>query len=111
MFCDDDIIFEKNSFLEMNKCIVKSPNDIGFGFNLNENINENFMEKLKKSHFFTKLGIYHNSPGVVCDNGWHTKNINIKKNIKINWRVEFLRHQWLNLNVLIINTLEIWRKE
>ncbi len=85
MFCDDDIIFERNSLIEMNKCIIKSPNEVGFGFNLKENMNKNFIEKLKKNYFFIKFGIYHNSPGVVCDNGWHTKNVNIKQNIKSMW--------------------------
>ena len=34
MFCDDDILFEKNTMENMNKFIIKNPKLIGYGFNL-----------------------------------------------------------------------------
>ena len=37
MFCDDDVIFKKDAFKEMNECIKTYPRHIGFGFNLIEN--------------------------------------------------------------------------
>ena len=34
MFCDDDVVFRKNSILNMNIFIKKNPNNLGYSFNL-----------------------------------------------------------------------------
>ena len=85
MFCDDDIIFEKSSILNMEKFINKFPNGVGYGFNLFEKNKVNFMDKIKKNIFFTRYGFYHNNPGIVCENGWHTKISNVDKSCKVMW--------------------------
>ncbi len=85
MFCDDDIIFDKKSIENMNEFINDNSDNIGFGFNLLENKSNNFLEKIKKSEIFSKNGLYHGSPGVVCANGWHTKIINLKENCNTMW--------------------------
>ena len=85
MFCDDDIIFQKNSILNMDKFIKEFPNNVGYGFNLFDKNNLGLFEKIKKSKFFMKYGFYHKDPGIVCENGWHTKISNIEKNCKTMW--------------------------
>ncbi len=85
MFCDDDIIFEKGSILSMNNFIISNPNNIGYGFNLIENDNKGFLEKIKKNNFLQKNGYYSQDPGIVCENGWHTKICNVKKNTNTMW--------------------------
>ena len=44
MFCDDDIIFEKNSIEFMNRHIEKFSNHAGYGFNLIEPQKTNFFD-------------------------------------------------------------------
>ena len=85
MFCDDDIIFQKNSISYMNNFITSNPNNIGYGFNLIENNNLSFLDKIKKNNFFEKNGFYSQNPGTVCKNGWHTKICNINKNLYTMW--------------------------
>ena len=85
MFCDDDIIFEKNSIINMNQFILNNPNYVGYGFNLIENPVNNFFERLKKGKFIEKIGIYNPYPGIVCANGWHTKISNVKSDLKTIW--------------------------
>ena len=85
MFCDDDIIFQKDSIINANKFINDNPNYIGYGLNLLEKNNKLFLDKLKKNLFFTKYGFYHKEPGKVCDNGWHTKVSNIDKDCQVMW--------------------------
>ena len=85
MFCDDDIIFEKDSISHMNNFIISNPDNIGYGFNLIENNNLNFLEKIKKNNFFKKNGFYSEYPGIVCENGWHTKICNVNKNLYTMW--------------------------
>ena len=85
MFCDDDVIFKKDAFKEMNECIKTYPRHIGFGFNLIENKKKNYFDKLKKNEFFVKNSLYHKDPGIVCKNGWHTNNSNLKKNYDVMW--------------------------
>jgi len=85
MFCDDDIVFEKNSILNMNNFIIANPNNIGYGFNLIENNESSFLEKIKKNNFLEKNGYYNKNPGVVCENGWHTKICNVKKDSYTMW--------------------------
>ena len=85
MFCDDDIVFQKNSILNMEKFINEYNNNVGYGFNLLDENKMNYMDKIKKNTFFTKFGFYHKNPGIVCENGWHTKISNIEKNCKVMW--------------------------
>ena len=54
MFCDDDIIFEKNSFEFMNRHIEKFSSHAGYGFNLIEQQKTNFFDYLKRNRIFTK---------------------------------------------------------
>ena len=76
MFCDDDIIFEKNSIINMNQFILNNLTMLVMA-NLIENPVNNF-ERLKKGKFIEKIGIYNPYPGIVCANGWHTKISNVK---------------------------------
>ena len=85
MFCDDDIIFQKKSILNMNSFINEFPNNIGYGFNLLEKNKISQIDKIKKSTFFMKYGFYHKHPGIVCENGWHTKISNVDRNYKVMW--------------------------
>ena len=55
MFCDDDILFHKNSFKNMDKFINKYPKYVGYGFNLIERENK-FFENIKKSKIFKYFG-------------------------------------------------------
>jgi GT2 family glycosyltransferase len=89
MFLDDDVIFYKNAFKEMNKIIVKylSFKEIGgFGFNqMQKKTNKNFFERIKNSKFINFFGFYSNKPGNVLKSGWHSKILNIKKNTYVDW--------------------------
>ncbi len=89
MFLDDDVVFYKTTFKEMNKIIEKyTLNDEvgGFGFNqVQKDINKNFFERIKKSKFINFFGLYSNKPGKVLKSGWHTKILNVKKNIYVDW--------------------------
>jgi glycosyltransferase involved in cell wall biosynthesis len=89
MFLDDDIIFLKKAFIEMNQVISKYQNNInvvGFGFNLIEKKNYNFFDKFKNSFFFEKvLPLYSKQPGKVLPNGWHTPILNLKKDVYVDW--------------------------
>lgn len=101
MFCDDDIIFQKNSIINTNKFINDNPNYVGYGLNLIEKNNKNYLDKIKKSLFFTKYGFYHKDPGVVCDNGWHTKISNIDSDYQV---------MWLSTQVSIYRSIHIKNK-
>ena len=89
MFLDDDVVFYKTTFKEMNKIIEKyTLNDEvgGFGFNqMQKDINKNFFERIKKSKFINFFGLYSDKPGKVLKSGWHTKILNVKKNIYVDW--------------------------
>jgi GT2 family glycosyltransferase len=89
MFLDDDVIFYKNAFKEMNKVIVKylSIKEIGgFGFNqMQKQISKNFFEKIKNSKVINRIGLYSNKPGKVLRSGWHSKILNVKKNTYADW--------------------------
>ena len=39
----------------------------------------------RAAQFLVNNGFYHFNPGVVCDNGWHTKISNIEKNFETKW--------------------------
>ena len=85
MFCDDDIIFDKNSIEVMDRYIKKFPDYIGYGFNLIEKNKSIIFDTLKKNKIFTQNGIYESQPGKVAQSGWHTKISNINKNIDTKW--------------------------
>jgi glycosyltransferase involved in cell wall biosynthesis len=88
MFLDDDLIFYKNSFREMNKFINNNKKTIsGYSFNhfLRFNKKNNLLEKIKTSKISYFFGLYINKPGIVMNSGWHTKIINLKKNTYVQW--------------------------
>lgn len=88
MFMDDDVVFLKDTFIKMNKCIIKNKNNpkiAGYGFNQIQNIKENILEKIKKIKFIEKVNIYPNRPGQVAKSGWHSKILNLKKDILADW--------------------------
>ncbi len=86
MFCDDDIVFENFSFIQMDNLIKSNTNCLGFGFNLIEkNEKTNILNYLKENILFTKFGLYSKLPGKVCENGWHTKINNFKKDAYVSW--------------------------
>ena len=82
MFCDDDIILDESSLDNMDKFIKNYKSYVGYGFNPIEIKRNKFLENLKKNKFLVNNGFYHFNPGVVCDNGWHTKISNIEKNFE-----------------------------
>ncbi len=85
MFCDDDIIFDKNAINLMDRYIEHFPDYIGYGFNLIEKNYSVIFDTLKKNKFFTLNGIYDSQPGKVAQSGWHTKISNITENIETKW--------------------------
>jgi hypothetical protein len=88
MFVDDDIIFLKNSFKEMNKLInrFKNSSDVaGFGFNLINNKANNHLNFLKKSWLAEELNLYSNKAGKITKSGWHTKIANLKSDEFVDW--------------------------
>ena len=88
MFLDDDIIFFKNSFSEMNKAVnlYKKDNSIsGFGFNLIVNKKKTFLDLIKSSYIIKLANLYSDKPGVVTKSGWHTIVSNIKSNVLAEW--------------------------
>ena len=86
MFLDDDIVFKKNSFVEMKKFIKKNERlYIGYGFNLINKINYGFLESIKRNKFIEKLGIYNTNIGKIVPSGWQTKINNVKKNQEVEW--------------------------
>tara|TARA_Y100001970_G_scaffold220619_1_gene271052 strand:+ start:3631 stop:4527 length:897 start_codon:yes stop_codon:yes gene_type:complete len=85
MFCDDDIVFEKNSINIMSDFMRSNENYMGYGFNLIEKNENSFFERLKKHKFLEKNGFYNSQPGVICENGWHTKNSNLVENLETSW--------------------------
>ena len=86
MFLDDDIVFKKNSFVEMKKFIKKNEKlYIGYGFNLISKINYGYLESIKRNKFIEKLGIYNTNIGKIVPSGWQTKINNVKKNQEVEW--------------------------
>ena len=85
MFCDDDITFEKNSINIISEFIYSNKNYLGYGFNLIEKNKNSLIEKLKKNKFLEINGFYNSKPGVICENGWHTKNSNLVEKLETNW--------------------------
>lgn len=89
MFLDDDVVFFKSAFYEMNKTIneYKRNTSVGcFGFNqVLKKYEINLIEKLKCSDVINFLGIYSSRPGTILKSGWHTKILNVKKNLFLDW--------------------------
>jgi len=88
MFLDDDVIFYKDTFFEMNKIIDKYQNDsaiVGFGFNQISNNNFNLLEKIKTSKFMRIINLYSDKPGQVTKGGWHSKILNVQNDILADW--------------------------
>lgn len=87
MLLDDDIIFKKNSFKNMNSAIAFNKNKkvIGFAFSQNNRIKNTFFEKLKNSFLSEFLGLYKKEPGKVLSSGWQTKIFKTKKNYFADW--------------------------
>ena len=69
MFLDDDVIFYKNTFLEMNKTVRKyqqNANIVGFCFNQVSNEYPNLLDRMKSSDVVKKINLYSNSPGQIA---------------------------------------------
>lgn len=88
MFLDDDVIFYKNTFLEMNNTLKKyqqNPNIVGFCFNQVSNEYPNLLDRIKSSDLVKKMNLYSNIPGQITKSGWHTKILNVKKDTLADW--------------------------
>jgi len=85
MFLDDDVVFFKDSFNQMNKTINKNIMISGYGFNQVALIKKDIFERIKNSNFVKSIHLYSSSPGRVTKGGWHTKILNIKKDIFVDW--------------------------
>ena len=88
MFLDDDVIFYKNTFLEMNKTVKKyqqNPNIVGFCFNQVSNEYPNLLDRIKSSDVVKKMNLYSNLSGQITKSGWHTKILNVKKDTIADW--------------------------
>ena len=85
MFLDDDVVFFKDSFNQMNKTINKNIMISGYGFNQVALIKKDIFERIKNSNFVKSIHLYSSSPGRVTRGGWHTKILNIKKDIFVDW--------------------------
>ena len=86
MFLDDDIVFKKNSFVEMKKFIKKNEKlYIGYGFNLISKIDYGFLESIKRNKIMEKFGIYNTKIGKIVPSGWQTKINNVKQNQEVEW--------------------------
>jgi GT2 family glycosyltransferase len=88
MFLDDDVVFFKNSFFEMNKVITKyESNRSVSGFIFNQLLDEKIklFEKIKSSKLLESLGLYSSKPGKIMSSGWHTKILNVKNDTYADW--------------------------
>ena len=87
MLLDDDIIFNKNSFKNMNSTLKFNKNKkiIGFAFCQKHKRTNTLLEKLKNSYLSSLLGLYNQEPGRVMKSGWHTKIYKKKKNYLSDW--------------------------
>lgn len=88
MFLDDDVVFFKNSFFEMNKVITKyQSNRSVSGFIFNQLLDEKIklFEKIKTSNLLESLGLYSSKPGKIMSSGWHTKILNVKNDTYADW--------------------------
>ncbi len=88
MFMDDDVTLFDDTFTKMNQCInqySEHNNIAGFGFNQIQDHQISFFETLKKKKIFKFLNIYPDSPGKVAKSGWHSKILNLKKDVLGDW--------------------------
>ncbi len=87
IFLDDDIKINKNSFLEMNKALIKYKKlDIkAYGFNQINNQKENFFDKIKKNKIIKLMGLYDDKKGKILKSGFQTKINDISKDLKTEW--------------------------
>ncbi len=88
MFMDDDVILLNNTFQKMDICINKYSKDRsigGFGFNQTEKQTYSFFDKLKKISLIRYLDIYPSTPGKISKSGWHSKILNLKKDVLADW--------------------------
>ena len=89
MFLDDDIIFKKDSFINLSKKIYfhekKKSKDLGYGFNQRKKIKKKLIEVIKKSKISKILGLYSEKPGIVMSSGWQTKILNLRRDILTDW--------------------------
>ena len=89
MFLDDDIIFNKKSFINLSKKIYiheKNKSKIlGYGFNQKKNIKKKLIEVIKKSKISKILGLYSDKPGIVMRSGWQTKILNLRRDTLTDW--------------------------
>ena len=85
MFLDDDIIFFKDSFKEMNNAIKKYNSAIGFCFNIVSQKEKTIINYIKESKFISSLKLYSKKKGIVLHNGWHTQLLNLNKDTKVQW--------------------------
>jgi GT2 family glycosyltransferase len=85
MFLDDDVVFFKDSFNQMDKTIKKNKMISGYGFNQVALIKKDMFEIIKNSNLIKYIHLYSPAPGIVTRGGWHTKILNIKKDIFVDW--------------------------
>ena len=85
MFLDDDIIFFKDSFKEMNNAIKKYNFVTGFCFNIVSQKKKTIINYIKESKFMSSLKLYSKKKGIVLHNGWHTQILNLNKDTKVQW--------------------------
>ena len=88
MFMDDDVIFFDDTFINIDKCIKLNQNNVniaGFGFNQIDEKNISFFDKLKNKNFIKYLNLYPSTPGKVSKSGWHSKILNLDKDVIADW--------------------------
>jgi hypothetical protein len=85
MFLDDDVIFFKDSFYQMNRTIENNLKASGYGFNQITPLKDNLIELLKKTKFTKFINLYDSDPGKLTKSGWHTKIQNLRKDIYADW--------------------------
>jgi GT2 family glycosyltransferase len=88
MFLDDDIFLFDNAIEQMNNTMNKFEDreDLAaFGFNHIQQENKTFFENIKNSKLSCFIGLYSNKPGVVMRSGWHSKILNLKEDVFVDW--------------------------
>jgi glycosyltransferase involved in cell wall biosynthesis len=89
MFLDDDIIFFRNAFINMdfriNKADKNNEQISGFGFNTIQKTKPSFLEIIKHSKLSKYFNLYSDLPGKITNSGWHTKILNLKKDFSTDW--------------------------
>jgi glycosyltransferase involved in cell wall biosynthesis len=89
MFLDDDIVFFKDAFINMdfriNKAEKNNEQISGFGFNFIQKTRPSFLEKIKHSKLSKYFNLYSDLPVKFTNSGWHTKILNLKKDFSTDW--------------------------